>query len=388
MRAGLFVIGLCLIALSSSAATWHVAKDGSGDFTVIQDGIDAASPGDTVWVHAGRYEELTEDCDLWGNGAAIADVHVVVNKGGLTLRGDGPDVTIIGPLQEPSPPNFDYVGIAATSTYASSLVVIDLAVENVSYGIYAGSNESDIAGCRFEEAARNGLRLHSPSYATVRDCVFIACGNGVGALPPCGVVQIADSRYLDNGNGILAAGAGALEVLDCEFLGGVVAVDIQQGTPGTLRRISADGYQFAGVVTSVDGEADIYDCSFSGGLFGLYAHGSRVRCEGSTFTSNTDKVVWLNTGGASVIRGCDLNNGGGLTVYCDYNGSSDCQVDMVDNFWGSDSEEQIAEWIDDSIDDPDRCCTVDFIPFNNESTPTESKSWSSVKGLFKAGGDE
>ena len=65
MRVSLLTIGLCVLALGSSAATWHVAKDGSGDFMVIQDAIDAASPGDTVWIHAGRYEELTEDCDLW-----------------------------------------------------------------------------------------------------------------------------------------------------------------------------------------------------------------------------------------------------------------------------------------------------------------------------------
>jgi len=38
---------LMLVAVSSAkAAVWTVEKDGSRDFTVIQDAIDAAAPGD------------------------------------------------------------------------------------------------------------------------------------------------------------------------------------------------------------------------------------------------------------------------------------------------------------------------------------------------------
>ena len=39
---------LGLSARSAGAAVWTVEKDGSGDFTVIQDALDAAAEGDTV----------------------------------------------------------------------------------------------------------------------------------------------------------------------------------------------------------------------------------------------------------------------------------------------------------------------------------------------------
>ena len=42
---------------NSQAATWTVEKDGSGDFTVIQDAVNAASGGDTILIGPGRYAE-------------------------------------------------------------------------------------------------------------------------------------------------------------------------------------------------------------------------------------------------------------------------------------------------------------------------------------------
>jgi hypothetical protein len=70
-----------------------------------------------------------------------------------------------------------------------------------------------------------------------------------------------------------------------------------------------------------------------------------------------------------------------MTVDCVYSGSDNCRAEMINCYWGTDSEEQIAEWIWDSNDDPELCCTVDFTPFVG-GVATESRSWSTVKGLF------
>ncbi len=69
-------------APDSKPRSWRVAPDGSADFTTIQASVDAASPGDTIFVTAGIYRG-TGNRDIELRGKAIA------------LRGAGPDSTII-----------------------------------------------------------------------------------------------------------------------------------------------------------------------------------------------------------------------------------------------------------------------------------------------------
>ena len=68
---------------SGSGSIWHVALDGSGHFTSIQEAIDQAQDGDTVFIKAGRYAE---------------DV-TVHSKEGLKVVGEGPEQVFLAGLK-------------------------------------------------------------------------------------------------------------------------------------------------------------------------------------------------------------------------------------------------------------------------------------------------
>lgn len=68
---------------SGSGSTWHVALDGSGHFISIQEAIDQAQDGDTVFIKAGRYVE---------------DV-TVHSKEGLKVIGEGREKVLITGLK-------------------------------------------------------------------------------------------------------------------------------------------------------------------------------------------------------------------------------------------------------------------------------------------------
>ena len=75
-----FVILLAIFAFVGcvSAKTWYVDDDGGCDFMRIQDAIDAASPGDTIFVYNGTYKE-----------------NIRINKDYLTLIGEDREGVII-----------------------------------------------------------------------------------------------------------------------------------------------------------------------------------------------------------------------------------------------------------------------------------------------------
>ena len=80
-----------VLATVASAKSWRVQRDGSADYTVIQDAVDVAASGDTILIGPGRFNEQR----YWSFPGWSDSVRVVVPQRELTLIGSGP-ATIIG----------------------------------------------------------------------------------------------------------------------------------------------------------------------------------------------------------------------------------------------------------------------------------------------------
>jgi len=79
-----------VLGSAANAEIFRVEKDGTGDFTIIQDAVEAASDGDTIEIGPGRYADFF---------AAPYDIQAVVyiEDKSLSFVGSGQELTVIGP---------------------------------------------------------------------------------------------------------------------------------------------------------------------------------------------------------------------------------------------------------------------------------------------------
>ncbi|MEZ4386934.1 MAG: right-handed parallel beta-helix repeat-containing protein [Candidatus Krumholzibacteriia bacterium] len=235
----LIVLAVLLGAVAPAyPATWHVAKDGSGDFTVIQDAVDAAASGDTIAIGPGRYDEFTNG--QWGtwNLAAVEDK-------GLTFVGAGADLTILGPAEydDQSAVCIDVRAEGAVTrirgfafenvrlfgvvlSYSGRLEVDNCVFRNSDIGIFAEMGDGGwIRNCQFVDLfnspSDHGINLYEPSVGVmIEQCTFERCAQGVGAYwSGCTDITVRDCQISDGVVGVGFVSGASGSVIDCTVRG-------------------------------------------------------------------------------------------------------------------------------------------------------------------------
>ncbi|MBE0566220.1 MAG: right-handed parallel beta-helix repeat-containing protein [Krumholzibacteria bacterium] len=386
------LVAILIAVLSASTAharTWRVEKDGSGDYTVIQDALDAAASGDTIRIGPGRFEEFRIYPTNGGDQAVIAMVQVAE----ITFIGSGIDQTIIGPTsfdwQDGDPPTRG-VNCIAQST-SGKVVVERLAHENLFSGVY----------------------VENAGPLTVTDCSFRGCRYGINAFVSS-VVERSDITDCRIGIWIKAPGVYGT-VTGCRFVdveGTAVSFQsLESGIASDCRFSACIDCNTVGVQCFGSG-GGIYDCVFEGLLqpiymtsaaypeilrnraatagICLYSNSEAFTAEGNVFqaTGPFPALQLYSRGLPHTIRGNHILRGTGLAVeVLGHTGPEDYHLDMTGNWWGTTDRDSISAWIHDGNDvmwPPGGLveCTVDFEPIAEAPIPTEKKSLGGLKALF------
>ena len=173
---------------SGTGSTWNVALDGSGHFTSIQEAIDQAQDGDTVFIKAGRYAE---------------DV-TVHSKEGLKVIGEGPEKVFLAGLKRVGTLHIGKWPYGATNVEIRGLTVQQHG--GLGVGIFNGSGVTlknlKVNGFVFGQQVQN---VH------VEDCV-IGGSETTGIAFADSQATLIDNLIHDNDHGVSVGGTSIVRL--------------------------------------------------------------------------------------------------------------------------------------------------------------------------------
>ncbi len=388
---------ISVLAGQSYATTWHVEKDGSGDFSVIQDAVNVAADGDTVFIGSGRFEEF---------GTTRADdrtTHIYVDLLGksLTIIGAGAEQTFIGPADidfHPWPGPFVYILGAIEcpdlvvkdltmdhSPWAmlrvelvGTLTVSNCTIKEGQYGVLGCiSSRGLISNCFFKDISSDGVAISEPTpNCTVENCLFS------NIYAPVSV----------NWN------PAHCDVINCELDGGQlgvsspfgrVGVGFSGGGSGSVSNCTIQGFENYGVAISDDGDVTVTNniIEQTNG-WGMYLNGAvNAVIRQNTISTQTGKCLFLpRPCNGMIFEGNDLSRGEGdfikTSIYWPYNPPT--YFHLENNYWGTTDVEKISAHIQDGNYFEDSNMFVIFEPFAEGSVvATQKKSMSQMRAMFR-----
>lgn len=378
------------------ARTWVVERDGSGDFTIIQDAVDVAASGDTIQIGPGRFDEKHYVTSPgWSDSVRV---HVTQHE--LTFIGSGP-ATIIGQVNLWEPEQGLHKGIATGDLWGNSILRVEnLRFENMRDAIYtsyegAGEDLVEIRNCSFYFNNYAIILYGDGGGVRIADCIFTYMA-GVGlhiyggwqrelVITGC-TFQLLDS-YLWGQDFLGLVGVKNALIEECDFLEGTSGASVTYGGQTTFRGCLFDGQTNVALYPSANSIVAVDSCTFRNQAVAMSSGtgDNQIAITNSVIESVADCSFLILDVGDFTVTHCDLAHGqrGVVWVMDNVPCTTIGYLDMANNYWGTDNVFELTSWIHDDTDSEDACYHVSFNPFLPQSTPTQKESLGGVKALFR-----
>lgn len=379
----LFFLCLNILFLNSpvSSAVIHVKKDGTGDFSIIQDAVDAATDGDTILIGPGRYV----DFEPFDSGNWINEIIVVFqNKSNITLIGSGAESTIIGPTSYYAPNGEDPQIIMGWS--ADNIRLEGIRVENCEFGIVWNSGSLSVGNCVVSNC-RRGVYSFSPDGTIIENSEFFQPGGGWSIVTngECRDVTIKDSSFHGSGTGVGFNQTQNANVISCNFENLWTAIGYSGDSEGQVTGCNTSNVENP-VFISTGSQLLLLDNVLEATEVSLFLSGnSHASGTRNVFSGGGTVFGTLNFSGGSTadLSGNHILRGEGLAVSLIYYFYEQYVINLTGNYWGTSNVETIEEWIHDGNDDSSIHGTVNFLPLADGPVPTENTTLDGLKAMYR-----
>lgn len=374
-----FLVTLALNG-GAMAATWHVEKDGSGDFAFIQDAVNASADGDTIRIGPGRYEEYQRyDIGAWRDEA----IFVLLDGRSLTMIGSGEGSTVIGPSVLFDPAEHEK---GVVLFHGSSLEMSDLSIDGIYSGVQIWQYSSAaIQRCTFQsEGYGVGCSVFESIESRFTNCTFIGYNTGVGPHAGSVDVRVENCIFREVSYAVNTWNTTGLAVDGCRVEDSLAGVQLYLESDATITGLTAD-CRGPCVIVESNSHATIENSDLnSAALATLWlSSSSTVTGHGIHFFNSGGPCVRLFRSGA-VITDSHLSTGAQYAVECvPYSQAEPWTADLRNNWWGVSDAESIDALIYDGNDDPEIGVIVQYFPFRDEQVSNEAMNWGDLKRHYR-----
>ncbi len=382
--------GLAAMAAPADGRTWRVEKDGSGDFTVIQHSIDAASSGDVIEIGPGRYTDVT--LFSWGKVTVWLD-----GTKSLTFVGAGTDQTIIGPEVFPNYPPYNNYGFACT--YGNVTIRVEnLRIENQNFrGMSMYNTTFVMLNCVIDHCYICINLVETVANVTIRNCQIIDGPNlssSYAILCRSPHAEIRDVLVDGYWGGLDLSYTGSTDVLvtNSTFNGGTfgrVGLQFSFWAGGTVEQCHFTGWE-AGSFVLIDAGTVVFRDNVvedSPGAGVVFYDSQNFTMHGNIIDHCHPCILLVQPNAAQEVHGNhffrDVEGGGYWVESTERFPYGPYDIDLTQNYWGTTDPQEISTWILDGYDDPDVWMYVVFEPMADGPVRKEGMTWGGVKALFR-----
>jgi hypothetical protein len=377
MIASLIVICMGGVA---SAESWRVEQLGIGDFTVIQDAVDAAADGDTILIGPGHYQEM-HDYQPHGAGYFIQTLVSWDDHRALTFIGSGPDEVIFGP--DTFEPN--HTGPTGITYQGSQLLLVSgISFQNFYTGIYSNGG-CRVDQCHFSDSQGSVAQLSS-GLGSITNCEFYrqqVGGLGVGVW---GAAEFTIENCFFEDVDFYLQGVPDATVTNCEFVGYVGSFTASNGVFSNNQ--ATIGWSALNIQSG--SQVLVQDCVFSVFSVGtknlsIYDSGTFVELSGNIFNGGTYAALKMLASPTVIGSGNHFFKGdSSYTIVVSHSETPNLgSIDLRNNYWGTDDPALVGLWIYDGADDPDIALEVQYEPIADGPLPTSKTSLDGLKAMFR-----